>query len=208
MFPLHPHESGDPFSNRSHNTRERKAGAGKRTLSGRFSADSRWLVTADIDSLHLWDLSRRECRCALVEQALKIGFGIRFTPDDRWLIVSKHCEVFVIDLQETERDPIVLGAYKYERIGFTVSADSRWLVTAEYPFETPRGRAGAERSRLGFGKSQSSGTPAILARALAATRKSSCNSRRSSLNRPAVAGSLNRPSADSLCHAAVNGFTR
>ena len=26
VFPLHPHNSGDPFSNRSHNTRERRAG--------------------------------------------------------------------------------------------------------------------------------------------------------------------------------------
>jgi len=26
VFPLHPHESGDPFSNRSHNSRERDAG--------------------------------------------------------------------------------------------------------------------------------------------------------------------------------------
>ncbi len=26
VFPLHPHESDDPFSNRSHNTRERRAG--------------------------------------------------------------------------------------------------------------------------------------------------------------------------------------
>jgi WD40 repeat protein len=119
-------------------------------LTGLFSGDGRWLVSCDIDSLQLWDLTARTCRWEFTEHGTKIGFRVVFTPDGKWLIVSSYGQLMLFDLQNPDREqvPIELRDFRYPSIGFTASADSRWLMAAGFPFDAPRGRAPAPTVRI------------------------------------------------------------
>jgi WD40 repeat protein len=117
-----------------------------------FSADNRWLVTADFQVIQLWDLSARECRCKVKNPGddIRLGFSIVFLAQDRWLVISKYQSIFLIDLSTAESAgiPTPLPGHQFERIGFWFTPDHRWLVTTDFPFETPRGRGRAPGVRV------------------------------------------------------------
>lgn len=57
---------------------------------------------------------------------------------------------YPIDLAtaESAAKPIELPGHDFGRVGFWFTPDHRWLVTADFPFETPRGRGRVPAVRL------------------------------------------------------------
>jgi WD40 repeat protein len=109
-----------------------------------FSGDGRWLITRDFSAIRLWDLEARECRSVIMKQDgdVRLGLAVAFLANDRWAVISKWKAVILIDLAtaESAASPVTLPGHAFENVGFWFTPDHRWLVTADFPFETLRGR--------------------------------------------------------------------